>query len=87
MIFDPDGHELGDIPLSERSLELLRENGSQVVILYHTPRMLEGAKRNGSFTLRRDGERLITRDVAALREYAAMQAQIGALRRRVLGPD
>jgi hypothetical protein len=86
MIYDDQGNELADIPLSERNVGILQADGAQITVLYHTPRMLQGTlgTRNGSFTLRRVGAQLVADNPAAVREYAGMQGAITDLHRRVL---
>jgi len=84
IIHDKDGNEIADIALSERNMHVLEDDGARVVVLFHKPRMLDGEPRGGSFHVRRFGARVLTDDVAALKEYVAMRGAIAELRRRVL---
>ena len=84
MIYDPKGNEIADIPLSEISQNKLQKDGANIVVLYHTPRMLQGERdaRAGSFTLRRIGDRLVSDQPTAVKEYADIQKAFAALQKR-----
>ena len=77
MIFDRDGNELADIPLSEKNQHVLNHD-EEIVILYHTPQMLHHilGEKSGSFTLRKTGDHIVATDVVGLRAYAALQRAI-----------
>ena len=77
LVFDDDGHELGDIELSEKSAALL-ESDAEVTIHFHTPQMLRFklGEHNFSFTLRKLGTRATTRDGELLRRYIRLQHEI-----------
>jgi len=81
MIFDRDGNELADIPLSERNQAVLDHDG-EIVIIYHTPQMLRSTlgERNGTFTLRKTGDHIVAADVVSLRAYADLQRAIKVAR-------
>lgn len=76
-IFDCDGNELADIPLSEKQCALL-EAGENVVTIYHTPQMLRHVlgQCNGTFTLTKQQDRIVVNDVPSLRAYADMQRAV-----------
>jgi hypothetical protein len=79
MIFDRDGNELADIPLSEKNQAVL-EHDEEIVIIYHTPQMLRYllGEKSGTFTLRKRGDHIVAADVVSLRAYAALQLGIRA---------
>lgn len=76
-VFDGDGNLLGDVSVSEKQLGIL-ENGEDITVIYHTPQMLRGLveQRNGSFTLRKSDDRIVTSDVEAVKAYAKLQKDI-----------
>ena len=77
MIFDRDGNELADIPLSERNQRVLDHN-EEIVIIYHTPQMLRYVlgEKSGTFMLRKHGAHIVAVDVDGLRAYADLQRAI-----------
>ena len=81
MIFDRDGNELADIPLSEKNQHVL-DHDEEIVILYHTPQMLRHilGEKSGSFMLRKLGEHIVAADVVGLRAYADLQRAIKVAR-------
>jgi hypothetical protein len=81
MIFDRDGNELADIPLSERNQHVL-DHDEEVVIIYHTPQMLRYVlgEKSGTFTLRKSGSHIVAADVVSLRAYADLQRAIRVAR-------
>ena len=83
MIFDGDGNELADIPLSERNQHVL-DHDEEIVIIYHTPQMLRYVlgEKSGTFTLRKRGDHIIAADVVSLRAYADLQRAINVAREK-----
>ncbi len=79
-IHSQDGKELGSIPLSERSRDLL-DIGERVTMLYHTPQLLRDrlGVRSGHLVLYKDGEQIKTDDVPQLVEFLQIQAAIKAV--------
>jgi hypothetical protein len=69
-----------EFPLSQQELEQLN-SGRQVVVQYHTPRMMRGGGRgdSGKFTLRKIGERIVTEDVQSLKRCIAILQASGSL--------
>jgi hypothetical protein len=80
-IYDSDGTVIGSIALSDKQQTLL-EAGEDIVVIYHTPQLLRSllGERNGSFMLRKDGERVVTTTTAAVKEFMAIQAGVAAAR-------
>ena len=81
MIFDGDGNELADIPLSEKNQHVL-DHDEEIVIIYHTPQMLRYVlgEKSGTFMLRKRGDHIVAADVVSLRAYADLQRAIKAAR-------
>lgn len=77
MIFDRDGNEIADIPLSEKQQAMLNDD-EEIVVIYHTPQLLRFilGEQSGSFTLRKIGDHLAAGDADNLRAYAALQKRI-----------
>lgn len=80
-IYDSDGNEVGSIPLSDKQRETI-ETGAEIVVIYHTPQLLRSllGERNGSFMLRKIGERVVTTTTAAVKDFVALQKAIAAKR-------
>jgi hypothetical protein len=78
-IYDSEGNELGRMPLSDKQRATI-ETGADIVVIYHTPQMLRSllGERNGSFILRKDGDRVVTTTAAAVKEFVGLQAGIAA---------
>lgn len=78
-IYDSDGNEVGSMPLSDKQRATI-ETGAEIVVIYHTPQMLRSllGERNGSFMLRKDGNRVVTTSTAAVKDFMAIQAGIAA---------
>lgn len=78
-IYDADGNELGLVPLTEKQQAAL-DAGASIAVLYHTPQLLhaELGKRNGSFSLYKDGDRLVTTTPAAAKDFVQLRAAIAA---------
>jgi hypothetical protein len=81
MIFDRDGNEIVDIPLSEKNQRVL-DHDEEIVIIYHTPQMLRYVlgEKSGTFMLRKLGGRIIAADADGLRAYADLQRAIKVAR-------
>jgi hypothetical protein len=79
-IYDADGNELGSVPLTEKQRDALDAGGS-IAVLYHTPQLMhaELGKRSGSFSLHKDGDRLVTTTPAAVKDYAQLRTAIDVL--------
>jgi hypothetical protein len=82
-IFDASGDKLGEIALSEKQTAAL-EAGTEITVLYHTPQLLRGAlgSRNGTFTLHKDGEHIVTAEPEAVKQFADMQKAVRAAREK-----
>jgi hypothetical protein len=80
-IFNAAGDKLGEIALSEKQRAAL-EAGTEITVLYHTPQLLRGVlgSHNGTFTLHKDGERIVTAAPDAVKRFADMQKAIRAAR-------
>ena len=80
-IYDSDGNEIGSIPLSDKQRTTI-ETGAEIVVIYHTPQLLRSllGERNGSFILRKDGDRVVTTTTAAVKDFVALQQAIAATR-------
>jgi len=80
-VYDNDGNEIGNVSLSERQRATL-ETGAEIVVIYHTPQMLRSVlgEHNGSFMLRKDGDRVVTTTAAAVKDFVRLQAGIAAAR-------
>lgn len=80
-IYDGDGNEIGSIPLSDKQRATI-EAGETIVVIYHTPQLLRSVlgERNGSFMLRKDGDRVVTTTTAAVKDFVALQKAIAATR-------
>jgi hypothetical protein len=81
LIYDGDGNEVADITISEKQRRVL-ETGEEIMVIYHTPQTLLYVigERAGKFTLRREGQRIIARDLPMLRRYVDLQRAIKAAR-------
>lgn len=81
-IYQEDGARLGAMALSEKSQDLLDE-GEWVTVLYHTPQLLRDqlGGRNGSFAIRKEGERIVTDNPGGVTEYLELQSAIAAATR------
>lgn len=79
-IYDADGNELGSVPITEKQQAALDAGGS-IAVLYHTPQLMQAelGKRSGSFSLHKDGDRLITTTPAAVKAYAELRAAVDVL--------
>jgi len=80
-IYDSDGNDVGSIPLSDKQRTTI-ETGAEIVVIYHTPQLLRSllGERNGSFVLRKDGNRVVTTTPAPVKEFVALQKAIVAAR-------
>lgn len=80
-VYDSDGNELGDVPLSEKQLAAL-DAGGKVSVLYHTPQLLQHTlgRRSGSFMLYKDDDRVVALTSNSVREFLELQASIKAAR-------
>jgi len=80
-VFDHDGNELADFEISEKQQKIL-EADEEIVILFHTPQMFRGllGERNGSFTLRKIGARVVAADDGSVKKYADMLRAVQAAR-------
>ena len=79
-IYDAEGTELGQVPLTEKQRAALDAGGS-IAVLYHTPQLMhaELGKRSGSFSLHKEGDRLVTTTPAAVKDYAELRAAVDVL--------
>lgn len=83
-IFDRDGTEIADFPLSEK-MQAAIDADEEVTMIFHTPQMLHGTlgHQSGSFTLRKIGARVVALDAGTVRKFAAIQTAVGrAMRER-----
>jgi hypothetical protein len=82
-IYDGDGNELGQIPLTPKQQAVL-DAGAVLTVQYHTPQLMHAAlgQRSGTFTVHKDGERLISATPKSVKDFVAMQAAIAAVRAR-----
>jgi hypothetical protein len=80
-IHDSDGNEIGGIALSDKQRATI-ETGAEIVVIYHTPQLLRSllGERNGSFMLRKDGDRVVTTTTAAVKDFVALQKAITVVR-------
>ena len=76
-VFDRDGHEIGDMPLTEKQQNLLA-SGEELVVVYHTPQLLRTliGERNGSFVLQKLSERITCERADDMRAYVNLQRTI-----------
>lgn len=81
LVYDGDGNELGEVPLSETQQRAL-DGAGKISVLYHTPQLLQHAlgRRSGSFMLYKDGERVLALTSSAVKEFIDLQAAIKAAR-------
>jgi hypothetical protein len=58
--------------------------GAVLTVQYHTPQLMhaELGQRSGTFTVQKDGERLITTTPKSVKDFVAMQSAIAAVRAR-----
>ena len=79
MIFDRDGNEIADIPLSDKQQAVL-DHDEEIVVIYHTPQLLRFVlgEQSGTFTLRKRGDHITAGDADGLRAYADLQKRIKA---------
>ena len=77
MIFDGDGNEIADIPLSDKQQAVLDCN-EEIIVIYHTPQLLRFmlGEQAGSFAQVKRNDRLTAIDAGGLRAYAALQKRI-----------
>jgi hypothetical protein len=80
-IYGDDGEVLGAMPLTERQQKIL-DSGEQLVVIYHTPQLLQGllGTRSGSIVLVKVGEEIRTVTPGATKDFIALQASIKAAR-------
>jgi hypothetical protein len=73
-IFDSDGNEIADFPISPKQEQALKA-GEETTTLFHTPQMYRGTLGtvSGAFTLRQIDDRVVALDPASVRKYAAIQ--------------
>jgi hypothetical protein len=81
LVYDGEGNELGDVPMSETQQAAL-ERGSNVSVLYHTPQLLQHTlgRRSGSFMLYKADDRVVALTSSAVKEFLELQAAIKAAR-------
>jgi hypothetical protein len=81
LVYDGDGNELGDVPLSENQQRAL-DAGGKVSVLYHTPQLLHNTlgQRSGSFMLYKDGDRVKALTSSSVKEFLELQTSIKAAR-------
>lgn len=81
-IYDADGNVVAEIPSLSEKLHAILEAGGEITMIFHTPQLMRGAlgERNGSFSLRWDGDVLVTTTPAAVKTYAEIQAGIAAIK-------
>jgi len=80
-IFDRDGNEIAEFPLSEKMLAAL-EADEEIAMIFHTPQLYRGTlgHQAGSFTLRKIGARVVALDAGTVRKYAAIQQAVKKVR-------
>ena len=80
-VYDSNGNELGDVPLSETQQTVLERNG-KISVLYHTPQLLQHTlgRRSGSFMLYKEGERVVALTSSSVKEFLDIQAAVKAAR-------
>ena len=73
-VFDRDGNEIADFPLSPRHEQALKA-GEEITMLFHTPQLHRSllGEVSGSFTLQKIGERVVALDPGSVKKYAAIQ--------------
>jgi hypothetical protein len=81
LVYDSDGNELGDVPLSDNQQRALNAGG-KVSVLYHTPQLLQHTlgRRSGSFMLYKDDDRVVALTSSAVKEFLDLQTAIKAAR-------
>jgi hypothetical protein len=81
MVYDSDGNELGEVPLSETQQRALDASG-KISVLYHTPQLMQNTlgRRSGSFMLYKKDERVVALTSSAVKEFLDIQAGIKAAR-------
>lgn len=79
-IYDADGNELGSVPITEKQQAAL-DGGGSIAVLYHTPQLMQAdlGKRSGSFSLYKEGDRLITTTPAAVKDYTQLRTAVDVL--------
>ena len=80
-IHDDDGNEIADMTLSEKQDAILKA-GEEIVVIYHTPQLLRTllGEQNGTFVLRKNGDRITTANAATVKKFADLQRAIKAAR-------
>jgi len=81
-IHNDDGDNIAEMSLTERQMAALEEGG-EIVVIFHTPQLLRGllGERNGSFTLHKHADRIVTNEPEAVKVYAGLQKAIASARR------
>jgi len=81
LVYDSDGNELGDVPVSEMQQAAL-ERGGKVSVLYHTPQLLQHmlGRRSGSFMLYKEDDRVVALTSSAVKEFLDLRAAIKSAR-------
>ena len=79
MIFDRDGNEIADVPISDKQRSVL-DRDEEIVVIYHTPQLLRFVlgEHSGSFVLVKRNDRITAIDAGGLRAYADLQRRIRA---------
>lgn len=80
-IYSRSGEKIAAVPLSEKQIAAL-EAGTEVTVLYHTPQLLQSllGATSGSFTLRKDGDHIVTDVPDAVQKCASLQEAIRVAR-------
>jgi len=80
-IYGEEGGVLGTLYLTEKQQKIL-DSGEQLVVIYHTPQLLQNmlGNRSGSVVLVKSGEEIRTKTPAATRQFLDLQASIKAAR-------
>lgn len=82
-VHDADGNVVAEISALSEKMQGILATGGEITMIYHTPQMMRGmlGERNGSFSLHKDGDRLITTSPAAVKVFAEIQAGVAAIKK------
>lgn len=80
-IYNREGDKIASVPLSDNQIAAL-DTGTEITVAWHTPFALRPlfAVESGHFTLRKDGEHIVTDTPEPVKKCATMQEALKAAR-------
>jgi hypothetical protein len=83
LVYDTDGNELGEVPVSEKQQAVL-DAGGEFEVFYHTPQLLRSTlgDHGGKFSLHQEDDRLVTTTPGTFKQFVQLRQAIAAANKR-----